>query len=85
MTARDSHLLAISGASSVPALSSAVVDEMIPRFRQIEEIQMYIAPGQRAPRGTATIAGVFGYAGKPLKWMRESEWRSAWGWQELGE
>jgi hypothetical protein len=81
--ARASGLLMISGASSVPALSSAVVDELMNRFRQIDEIQMYIAPGQRAPRGTATIAGVFSYAGKPMKWMRAGEWRDAWGWQEL--
>src|SRR5579859_4204787 len=83
MMARDMDLLAISGASTVPALSSAVVDDLTSRFRQIEEIQIYIAPGQRAPRGTATIAGVFSYAGKPMKWMREGEWRDAWGWQEL--
>jgi hypothetical protein len=81
--ARDSRLLMISGASTVPALSSAVVDELLARFRQIEEIQMYIAPGQRAPRGTATVAGVFSYAGKPLKWLRDGQWRNAWGWQEL--
>ncbi|MBI3528406.1 MAG: saccharopine dehydrogenase NADP-binding domain-containing protein [Betaproteobacteria bacterium] len=81
--ARDSGLLMISGASTVPALSSAVVDELITRFRQIDEIQTYIAPGQRAPRGTATIAGVFSYAGKPFKWMRDGQWRNASGWQEL--
>ena len=81
--ARDSGLLMISGTSTVPALSSAVVDELITRFRQIEEIKMYIAPGQRAPRGVATIAGVLSYAGKPLKWMRDGQWRDAWGWQEL--
>jgi len=81
--ARDSRLLMISGASTVPALSSAVVDALLARFTQIEEIQMYIAPGQRAPRGTATVAGVFSYAGKPLKWLRDGQWRNAWGWQEL--
>jgi len=81
--ARASGLLAISGASSVPALSSAVVDELLPRFRQIEEIRLYIAPGQRAPRGAATMASVFSYAGKSLKWMRGGQWRDAWGWQEL--
>lgn len=82
-TAHKSDVLAISGASSVPALSSAVVDEIIPVFRQIEEIRIYIAPGQRAPRGTATLAGVFSYAGRPFKWMQDGCWRDAWGWQEL--
>lgn len=81
--ARASDRVAVSGASSVPALSSAVVDEMSSRFRQIEEIRTYIAPGQRAPRGTATIAGVFSYAGKPLRWLRDGQWRDAWEWQEL--
>ena len=81
--ARDSGLLMISGASTVPALSSAVVDELRTRFGQIEEIQIYIAPGQRAPRGTATVAGVFSYAGKPMKWMRDGQWSNVWGWQEL--
>jgi hypothetical protein len=81
--ARDAGLFMISGASSVPALSSAVIDDLQGRFQQIEEIQLAIAPGQRAPRGTATIAGVFSYAGKPFKWMHDGTWCDAWGWQEL--
>jgi len=75
--------VAISGASSVPALSSAVIDTLKIRLPQIEEIQIAIAPGQRAPRGEATMVAVFGYAGKPFKWMSKGAWRDAWGWQEL--
>ena len=81
--AREAGLLMVSGASTVPALSSAVIDELRARFWQIEEIRMAIAPGQRAARGQATIAAVFSYAGKPFKWLREGVWRDAWGWQEL--
>ena len=81
--ARENGLLMISGASSVPALSSAVVDALSVKFRQVDEIRMAIAPGQRAPRGQATIAAVFSYAGKPFKWLRNGIWRDAWGWQEL--
>jgi saccharopine dehydrogenase-like NADP-dependent oxidoreductase len=80
--ARDANVFMVSGASTVPALSSAVIDELLPAFQQIETIRMVIAPGQRAPRGAATLAGVFSYAGKPLKWMRDGQWRDAWGWQE---
>jgi uncharacterized protein YbjT (DUF2867 family) len=81
--ARAAQRIAISGASSVPALSSAVIDSLIVRLAQIEEIQIAIAPGQRAPRGEATIAAVLGYAGRPFKWRSGGAWRDAWGWQEL--
>ena len=81
--AREAGLFMTSGASTVPALSSAVIDDLRGRFRQIEEIQIAIAPGQRAPRGTATIAGVFSYAGKSFRWMRDGAWRDVWGWQKL--
>jgi saccharopine dehydrogenase-like NADP-dependent oxidoreductase len=81
--ARAAGLLAISGASTVPALSSAVVDSLAGRFRQVAEIQVSIAPGQRAPRGTATMAGVFSYAGKSFKWLNDGAPVDARGWQEL--
>jgi hypothetical protein len=81
--ARAAGLLAISGASTVPALSSAVIDSLTGRFWQIAEIQISIAPGQRAPRGTATLAGVFSYAGRSFKWLNNGAQVDAWGWQEL--
>jgi saccharopine dehydrogenase-like NADP-dependent oxidoreductase len=81
--ARAAGLLAVSGASTVPALSSAVVDSVGGRFRQVTDIQISIAPGQRAPRGTATMAGVFSYAGRPFKWLNDGANVDAWGWQEL--
>jgi len=81
--ARAAGLLAVAGASTLPALSSAVIDSFAGRFRQIEEIRTYIAPGQRAPRGTATMAGVLSYAGRPFQWLSGGAWSIAWGWQEL--
>jgi len=76
-------LLAVSGASTVPALSSAVVDHLARRFERVKEIQIVIAPAQRAQRGAATLAGVFSYAGKPFKWLSGGEWDTVYGWQEL--
>jgi hypothetical protein len=67
----------------LPGLSSAVVDHLARRFREVHEIQIAIAPGQRAPRGTATIAGVLSYAGKLFKRLRSGRWSDAWGWQGL--
>jgi saccharopine dehydrogenase-like NADP-dependent oxidoreductase len=81
--AKAANRIALSGASTLPALSTAVIDTLRPRFAQMEEIRVAIAPGQRAPRGVATIAAVFSYAGRPFKVLRGGAWIDAWGWQEL--
>lgn len=75
--------IAISGVSTLPALSSAAIDSLQGRFRQMIEIHVVIAPGQRAPRGAATLAVVFSYAGRPFNWLQDGNWTDAWGWQEL--
>ena len=81
--ARAANLLAVSGASTLPALSSAVIDNVSRRLADVEEIRIVIAPPQRAERGTATLAGIVSYAGKPFKWLSGGEWADAYGWQEL--
>ncbi len=81
--ARAASVLAVSGVSTLPALSSAVLDNVSRRVSSIKEIRIVIAPGQRGPRGAATLAGVVSYAGKPFKWLSGGEWRDAYGWQEL--
>src|SRR6476660_4977374 len=81
--ARAAGRIALSGVSTLPALSSAVIDSLCGRFRALEEIYIAIAPGQRGPRGRATLAAVLAYAGKPFKWLNQGLWSDAWGWQEL--
>jgi saccharopine dehydrogenase-like NADP-dependent oxidoreductase len=72
----------ISGASSVPALSSAVIDRYLPRFRHLESIQIGISSGARTP-GPATVRGVFSYAGKPIRSWQNGAWSTAYGWLDL--
>jgi hypothetical protein len=81
--ARAADRIALSGASTLPALSTAVIDSLRPRLATLEEIRIVIAPGQRAPRGAATMAAVFSYAGRPFNVLRGGAWSEAWGWQEL--
>jgi hypothetical protein len=77
---REAGRLAASGASSVPALSSAVVAQALPRFARLDRIDTCIAPGQRAPRGEATLAGVLSYCGAPVQVWRGGRWQQAIGW-----
>jgi hypothetical protein len=81
--AKTAGCVAITGASTLPALSSAVVDSLKPSFRALHSIDIVIAPGQHAPRGAATVAAVLGYAGQPFRWRHQGVWRTAYGWQEL--
>ncbi|HWU78126.1 MAG TPA: saccharopine dehydrogenase NADP-binding domain-containing protein [Rhodanobacter sp.] len=78
--ARDAGRLLVSGASSVPALSSAVVDALRPRFRSLQSIEHAINPGNRTPRGDATVASILGYCGRPIRVWRDGRWQHAYGW-----
>jgi len=75
--------VAISGASTLPALSSAVIDALAESMCSVESIEVAIAPGQRAARGVATLAAVFSYLGRPTRVWRAGTWQRAWGWMDL--
>jgi hypothetical protein len=80
--ARSNDLLVVSGASSVPALSSAVVDHLRLQFSTIESIDHGITSGARPP-GIAAMEGVLSYAGKPIAQWHDGAWRTVYGWQDL--
>lgn len=80
--ARARGLTVISGASSVPCLSSAVVDRYLPRFRELDAIRIGIASGARSP-GLATVRGIFGYLGKPFTRLEHGQWVVTHGWMDL--
>lgn len=73
---------AVTGASTVPALSSAVVDAHRAGFARLDAIDFCIAPAQKAPRGVATIAGVLSYCGAPVQVWRAGRWQQAPGWAD---
>jgi hypothetical protein len=75
--------LAITGASTLPALSSAVVDSLQRSMISLTAIEVVIAPGQRAPRGAATVSAVLGYAGQSFLWWQDGKWRTVHGWQQM--
>ena len=80
--ARARGVTVVSGASTVPALSSAVVDRYLPQFKRLDSIEFGISSGARVP-GLATVRGVFSYAGKPFQEWRRGAWRTTYGWLDL--
>jgi len=72
--------VAITGASTVPALSSAVVDALCEAWRSIDTLDICIAPAQTAPRGVATLRAVLSYCGVPLQVWLGGRWQAQMGW-----
>ena len=81
--ARAANVVVLSGGSSVPAISSAVVDALAPAFAQIDSIDVGISPGNRTERGLATVSAILSYVGEPIPNWREGSWIQAWGWLGL--
>ena len=80
--ARERGVLATSGASSVPALSAAVVDRHSPRFGRLDSVHSGITSSGRTP-GLATMRSVFGYCGKTFTRLEDGAWRNVHGWMGL--
>ncbi len=81
--ARECRRLVVSGASTVPGLSAVVVDHYRGEFAELTDIDIGISPGNRTPRGTATVAAILGYVGRPLRIWSHATWRTGFGWQQL--
>lgn len=78
--ARQARCTAISGASTLPALSSAVVDALLGRFDQLHDIGVVIAPAQATPLGMATVRAVLSYCGERFRWWQDGRWQDTVGW-----
>jgi hypothetical protein len=82
--ARSRGVLLASGASTVPALSGAVVERLLHDLDSLEAVEIGISPGQRAPRGLATIRSVLSYCGKPIPAVAPAHRAARRGWGDLG-
>jgi hypothetical protein len=77
--ARGAGVCVFSGVSSLPALTSAVVDQHRPYFKQLDSISIGISSGAKLP-GIATLRAVLGYCGKPIRVWENGAWSRTQGW-----
>jgi saccharopine dehydrogenase-like NADP-dependent oxidoreductase len=82
LAAKARGVTVVSGASSLPALSGAVVDHYLAEFERLESIRIGISSGAKVP-GLATVRGVFGYAGKAVRTLEDGKWVTLYGWRQL--
>lgn len=81
--ARAAGVAVISGASSVPALSGAVVRSLTHGLPRIERIELAISASDRAVAGTSVAVAILSYAGQRFVLRHGGTWASAVGWHGL--
>lgn len=83
--ARAKGVSVISGASSVPCLSSAILDHYRPRFETIKHVDYGISTSnrQRHKLGLATVRAVLSYAGKTFTTLESGRKKNIYGWQDM--
>src|SRR5687768_17164779 len=65
--AKEAGVRLVTGASSIPALSHAVLDRLVDGWSSVDDIWIGIFPGNRAPRGRSVVEAILSYAGKPVR------------------
>jgi hypothetical protein len=81
--AKQAGVCVISGASSVPAVSAAALDELTAGMESVALVESVILPGNRAPRGLSVVRSIVGQAGRPLRAWRGGRWVEEPAWDEV--
>lgn len=81
--AQAQKVLVVSGASSVPCLTAALVDDYLPHYRDLQDLDYGISAAQQTNRGLATASSILSYVGKPFTSLRRGKIQNIYGWQGL--
>jgi hypothetical protein len=85
--ARRADVLVVSGASSVPAVSGAVLDAYASRLGCVGAMETVIAPANSFDPGIGTTRSILGNLGKPLEMPLKAPGKAAggrfYGWQGM--
>lgn len=71
----------IAGASSVPALSGAVIRHLTDSCDQIDRTDIAITASDKAVAGTSVATAMLSYVGKPVRAWQGKRWIGSPGWQ----
>lgn len=79
--ARAAGVLVVSGASTVPGLSGAVIDVYAPEFQSLQKVSTIISPGNSFDPGIATTRSILGSLGRRIG--NGAAGKPVRGWQGL--
>ena len=78
--ARAAGVVALTGCSSTPALSNAVLDRLTEGWREVTSVEAAISPGARAPRGLSVMQAILSWLGRPVRVFEAGRWTTRPGW-----
>lgn len=81
--ARAAGVAALTGCSSTPALSNAVLDRLTAGWCEVVSVEAAISPGARAPRGLSVMQAILSWLGRPVLVFDDGVWRMRRGWSGL--
>ena len=81
--ASENRVLVCSGASSVPTLTSAIIDHYLKEFQHLDSLDYAIATAQLTNRGLATTSAVLSYAGRCFPHLINGQSEEIYGWLNL--
>jgi NAD(P)-dependent dehydrogenase (short-subunit alcohol dehydrogenase family) len=81
--ARAAGVAVVSGASTAPALTSAILARLAEGLDRVDSVDIALSAANRAAGARSLFAGILSYAGRPVRLWRGGRWTDAAGWQEL--
>ncbi|HYD28742.1 DUF4166 domain-containing protein [Brevundimonas sp.] len=81
--AKGAGVVALTGCSSTPALSNAVLDRLTDGWREVISVEAAISPGARAPRGLSVMQAILSWLGRPVRVFESGVWTVRTGWSGL--
>lgn len=81
--AKGHDVIAISGASTLLGLSSAVLAHFRTQFKSLDDLEYAITLANQSERGEATVKAILSYTGKPFTTLINRAMQPILGWQSL--
>ncbi len=82
--AREAGVLVVSGASTVPAISGAVIDHYAPRFQRLHGVDIAIMPGNSFDPGLATTRSILQGLDVAMLVTQNGHQGTIRGWEYIG-
>jgi saccharopine dehydrogenase-like NADP-dependent oxidoreductase len=79
-SAREQGVFVCAGASSTPAITAALVADLLPRLGPVRSIQIALSAGNKNQPGVSTISAILSYVGQPVQVWQGGRWQTIRGW-----
>jgi saccharopine dehydrogenase-like NADP-dependent oxidoreductase len=78
--AQAAGIAVLMGASSTPAVSNAMLRDLVTGWTSLDRVYVSIVPGNKAPRGRSVMHAILTWVGEPVRVFDDGDWQSQAGW-----